>query len=62
MGCSSSSYIGQTTRVRRRLEKTVVQIETPIDWDAPCERPIKEFPMYSTRLKTIDYESIIKAG
>ena len=55
MGCSTSMYVAPTARARRRLEKTVVQIETPIDWDAPCERPIKEFPMYSTRLKNIEY-------
>ena len=62
MGCSSSMYAGPTARARRRLEKTVVQIETPIDWDAPCDRQVKEFPMYSTRLKSIDYASIIRAG
>lgn len=59
MGCSSSSFIGETARVRRRLEKTVVDLETPIDWDAPCTRPIKDFALYETRLQMIDYEQII---
>ena len=51
MGCSSSIYAGKKVRAKRRLEKTVVQMgETEMDWDAPCTREVKEFPMYSERL------------
>ena len=64
MGCSSSMYMGQRVRVKRRLEKTVVQIggESEMDWDAPCNRTVKEFPMYAERLKDIDYQGIIDSG
>ena len=33
-----------------------------MDWDAPCNRTVKEFPMYAERLKDIDYQGIIDSG
>ena len=62
MGCSSSDGIDGTRSFRNKLGKTVVEIETPIDWDAPCTREVQEFPMYAGRLKEIDWEQIIEMG
>jgi len=41
--------------------RTVVDI-SGLDLNRECDRPIKEFPEYSTRLREIDYEAVIAEG
>ena len=46
-------------KLKGTFERTVVDIDSNIDWDKTCNRTVKEFPMYADRLKEIDWRAAI---
>ena len=59
MGCSSSQDARGPSR--RGKGKTAVDI-TDFDMTKECDRSIKEFPFYSTRLQEIDWQRVVAKG
>ena len=65
MGCTSGKPKagGMVSYSKFKLIRSVQKISLDdFDISRPSERQVKEFPFYSTRLKEIDYQSIIADG
>ena len=63
MGCKSSRQTISSRKLRNgTFERTVVDIDSNIDWDKECNRAVKEFPMYADRLKEIDWRAAIESN
>ena len=56
MGCTNST--GTRVSIGAR-DRTVVDLDSALNWEKPCSRTVQDFAMYSERLREIDWRAAI---